>query len=939
MMDRIRDGNMAESILNLTLEILFWLTGEDYTVVKTSSHHCQVFMSEGQGGTLSPIPGSPPHPWIHEDINDQKILKLTYKMIELLTGEVPIRCQDVTIYFSMEEWEYLEGHKDMYKDVMMEDHQPRTSPVRTSNRTTPERHPGPRDCSQDHQFLNQAEVQNQSHTTDIKVKEDTYVRGDEPREKEIPTDNRSDDCTRSSERHEALDFKVYKLDIVQAAHEEHTNIPDIPSSSNSSHNKQNKLQCRGKKHQTSHTSVKRFSCSECGKCFKKKSDLVKHQRIHTGEKPYSCSECGKCFNQKTHLVLHQRIHTGEKPYSCPECGKRFANQSNLGIHERSHTREKGFSCLECGKYCNQKSDLVRHQRIHMGEKPYSCSECEKCFKTKSNLVRHQRIHTGEKPYSCSQCGKYFNRKSILVSHQRNHTSKSHICVLNVGNVLPSNEVIKDIKKSASNLLNHHDNQLTLSLLVKWSLTPPTCDRSHDCDITTGPVSTVQPYSQCAALQAGEIPTISDLLSGDLLYKRIFHIDLSRMDRIRDGNMAETILNLTLEILFRLTGEDYTVVKKTSSDRYQVPVCEGWGGTLSTIPGSPPHPQIHEDINDQTILELTYKMIELLTGEVPIRCQDVTVYFSMEEWEYLEGHKDQYKDVMMEVPQPRISPDDTTRSPERHEMLDFKVYSQDIIQAAHEEHANIPDIHSSSNSSHKIHRRGEDHQTSPTTVKPFSCSECGKCFNHKSHLIRHERSHTWEKPYACLECGKCFITKSHLVRHQRSHNREKAFSCLECGKSFNQKADLVRHYRSHSREKPYSCLKCGKDFTRQSSLVIHERRHTGEKPYMCSECGKYFTQKSDLVMHHRIHTGEKPYSCSVCGKCFNKKSYLVKHQRIHTGEKPYSCSQCGKHFNQTSHLVNHQRIHTGEKPYSCSECGKCFTRKSSLHEHQKMSCNL
>ncbi|XP_069612060.1 uncharacterized protein [Ranitomeya imitator] len=158
---------------------------------------------------------------------------------------------------------------------------------------------------------------------------------------------------------------------------------------------------------------------------------------------------------------------------------------------------------------------------------------------------------------------------------------------------------------------------------------------------------------CAALQL-EVPTISDPLSGDLLYKRILLSDPTRMERDRD-KMAERILHLTLEILFRLTGEDYTVVKKTSSECCQDPVSEGWGRPLSPITGPPPHPLIHEDINDQKILELTYKMIELLTGEVPIRCQDVTVYFSMEEWEYLEGHTDLYKDVMMEVPQPLTLP--------------------------------------------------------------------------------------------------------------------------------------------------------------------------------------------------------------------------------------------------------------------------------------------
>ncbi|XP_069606246.1 oocyte zinc finger protein XlCOF29-like [Ranitomeya imitator] len=84
-----------------------------------------------------------------------------------------------------------------------------------------------------------------------------------------------------------------------------------------------------------------------------------------------------------------------------------------------------------------------------------------------------------------------------------------------------------------------------------------------------------------------------------------------------NKMVERLLQLNLEILFRLTREDYTVVKKTSSERCQAPVCERWRRPLSPITGPLPHPLIYEDINDQKILELIYKMIELLTGEVTL----------------------------------------------------------------------------------------------------------------------------------------------------------------------------------------------------------------------------------------------------------------------------------------------------------------------------------
>ncbi|XP_056416979.1 zinc finger protein 436-like isoform X1 [Hyla sarda] len=463
---------------------------------------------------------------------------------------------------------------------------------------------------------------------------------------------------------------------------------------------------------------------------------------------------------------------------------------------------------------------------------------------------------------------------------------------------------------------------------------------------------------------------------------------TRMEKARK-HMAARILHLSLEIIHLITGEDYTVVKKWSGECVTPRVSGGSGTTQSPTPEDPPP---HSLIHEQKILELTTRITELLTGEVPIRCQDVTVYFSMEEWEYIKGHKDLYQD-MIEDRRP-LTPDEVMdRNP--HEKCPRPLYSQDgpeenvpekhqeegmiVIKVEEESEEEVgeemmrgydscmrevkkeiredvtpenPTKDEDENFMSSLNIKVEDDDIMqftlgedllPLTVYPgshsgektYSCSLCGKCFTDTSELLAHERKHVAENRYSCPLCEKGFPQKLDLVKHQETHVAERPYLCLECGQYFTSKRRLVTHEKSHTGEDLYACSECERSFTRKSNLIKHVRIHRNEKPYSCSECGKCFIEKSQLVTHEISHIGEN-HSCSECGKCFLEKSHLAKHQRrSHSGEKPYSCSVCGKCFVDKSYFVIHMRIHTGEKPYSCSECEKCFSSKLNLLKHKRI----
>uniref|UniRef100_A0A8C5MLW2 Uncharacterized protein n=1 Tax=Leptobrachium leishanense TaxID=445787 RepID=A0A8C5MLW2_9ANUR len=461
-------------------------------------------------------------------------------------------------------------------------------------------------------------------------------------------------------------------------------------------------------------------------------------------------------------------------------------------------------------------------------------------------------------------------------------------------------------------------------------------------------------------------------------------------------LSQRVLDLTLEMIFLLTGEGHMVVKihemVTDSSRHQI--SEGHGRSQSFNMEPPPSSGIHEKI-----LELSNQVIRLLTGEVPIRCEDVTVYFSMEEWEYVERHKELYEDIMMEDHQPVITLDQSV-SAESHtpaslpdtgterktyneeKALNKETPAQAESLATEGRHVPEKDIYPTTVQTPPymkeepascdeeiltdsvMYKPPEHTEYSPPDMKtePGSCDEQTEYtadnfgeyletdpmgINHSESLI--ESRETDHSVYYIDPLTHNSVYKGHSVPPSKmekvSYNEsdlviyetnmgEEPFSLILCGDNSTPESAL-KHLYVYPEGQTFSCPECGEHFTDGIALTNHQRIHTRRKQFQCNECGKCLTQASHLSAHKIIHTGEKPFKCTECGKCFTQASNLATHTRIHTGEKPFKCPECGKCFTLASHLAIHKVIHTGEKPFKCPECGKCFTRAPHLVAHKRI----
>lgn len=225
-------------------------------------------------------------------------------------------------------------------------------------------------------------------------------------------------------------------------------------------------------------------------------------------------------------------------------------------------------------------------------------------------------------------------------------------------------------------------------------------------------------------------------------------------------------------------------------------------------------------------------------------------------------------------------------------------------------------------------------------KGFPCRICGKSYDTKKSLLKHQMNAHGGQDKCCASCGT--VCNCAYKDQEKSNEKSKPYTCEECNKSFEKEIKLHKHLRIHERAKEqqdanfkrFLCHICSKTFRQNTGLMFHMRTHTGYKPHVCKYCGRGFTSNSNCINHERTHTGDRPFVCQYCSAAFAKSCTLKAHITTHTGEANYHCKTCGKSFRRLKYLKEHRFTHTGEKPYACKICGTAYSHSGSLFVHEK-----
>ncbi|KAJ9582557.1 hypothetical protein L9F63_003115, partial [Diploptera punctata] len=172
---------------------------------------------------------------------------------------------------------------------------------------------------------------------------------------------------------------------------------------------------------------RKYQCDICNKRFHRKDVLQEHHSVHQ-EAHIPCPMCNKKLKTKKSLDVHMHRHSGVKRYSCSECGKKFFQKGNLLKHSIVHNPNGKLilTCDHCNKNFTSRYYLAQHMLEHTQGRIHQCHICNKGFVKEHMLKAHIKKFHGGHIYVCPFCNMSVRHRTSIRRHLENrHNELQH----------------------------------------------------------------------------------------------------------------------------------------------------------------------------------------------------------------------------------------------------------------------------------------------------------------------------------------------------------------------------------------------------------------------------------------------------------------------------------------------------------------------------------